>query len=208
MMSTGKPPRPGQMEAWLAAARQGSNEALGHVLEVCRPYLLQVANDHLAADLQAKLGASDLVQETFLEAQRDFGGFHGRTEEEMLAWLRCILLHNLMNLTRHFRQTGKRRVQREVALTDPPREEVDKPLVDPEESPSSQARARERDAALERALAQLPEAQREIIRLRSYERLSFEEAGRRLGRSTGAARKLWGRAVEHLQRILEPPDDA
>jgi RNA polymerase sigma-70 factor (ECF subfamily) len=207
MTSNNVPSGPGQIEAWLAAARQGSSEALGHLLEACRPYLLQVANDNLAADLQAKQGASDLVQETFLEAQRDFGRFSGLTEGEMLAWLRCILLNNLANLTRHYRNTGKRQVQREVDLAHLPLEEMAGPLEDQGVSPSSQERARERDEALERALAQLSEDQREAIRLRNYERLSFEEVGQRLGRSGGAARKLWSRAVEHLQRILEPPNE-
>jgi DNA-directed RNA polymerase specialized sigma24 family protein len=55
-------------------------------------------------------------------------------------------------------------------------------------------------------LAQLPEPQQQIVRLRSYEDLSFEEAGRCMGRSAEAARKLWGRAIEQLQQLLEPPD--
>jgi RNA polymerase sigma-70 factor (ECF subfamily) len=48
-------------------ARKGSREALGRLLETCRPYLLLVANNELDRDLQAKAGASDLVQETFIE---------------------------------------------------------------------------------------------------------------------------------------------
>jgi WD40 repeat protein len=62
---------------FLPAARAGSSEALGQALEICRGYLLRVANQGLNADLRAKGGASDLVQETFLEAQRDFGCFQG-----------------------------------------------------------------------------------------------------------------------------------
>jgi RNA polymerase sigma-70 factor, ECF subfamily len=60
---------------YLPAARAGSREALGQALEICRGYLLRVANQGLDAELRAKGGASDLVQETFLEAQRDFGRF-------------------------------------------------------------------------------------------------------------------------------------
>ena len=58
----------GNMNEWLEAARQGSPDALGQVLEYCRPYLLAVANEQLETDLQAKAGASDLVQDTFVEA--------------------------------------------------------------------------------------------------------------------------------------------
>ena len=56
-------------------ARQGSLDALGRLLESCRNYLLLLANQQLREDLQAKAGGSDLVQDTFLEAQRDFRAF-------------------------------------------------------------------------------------------------------------------------------------
>ena len=52
----------------LAEARTGSRQALGQILESCRNYLLLIAGKELTSDLQAKGGASDLVQETFLEA--------------------------------------------------------------------------------------------------------------------------------------------
>jgi RNA polymerase sigma factor (sigma-70 family) len=81
-------------------------------------------------------------------------------------------------------------------------------LVDEGSSPSAQARARERDAALERALEQLPESYRQVIEWWSIERYSFEEIGQRLKCSAGAARKLWTRAVEKLQRMLGPADES
>src|SRR5262249_54728266 len=98
---------------WLARARAGDRDALGRVLEVCRRYLLLIADRQLDADLRAKGGASDLVQETFLEAQRDFAQFAGNSEEELRAWLRRMLLNNLGNFTRRYRATGKRAVGRE-----------------------------------------------------------------------------------------------
>src|SRR5438105_1940581 len=100
----------------LDAARSGSREALGQLLESCRGYLLMVAKGELDRDLQAKEGASDLVQETFLEAQRDFVQFQGASEAELLAWLRRLLLNNVANFTRRYRTTGKRSVEREVVL--------------------------------------------------------------------------------------------
>jgi RNA polymerase sigma factor (sigma-70 family) len=93
-------------------------------------------------------------------------------------------------------------------LPGPSAEGHDPGLAAPDSSPSAQARAYERDEALARALAQLPEPQRQIIQLHHYEDLSFEEAGRRMGRSPDAARKLWGRAIEHLQQLLESPDES
>src|SRR5215472_17901427 len=101
---------------WLADARGGSREALGEALQACRDYLLLVANKELDPGLQAKGGASDLVQQTFLEAQRDFDQFHGNSEAELLAWLRHLLMNNLADFSRSFRQTAKRGIEREMSL--------------------------------------------------------------------------------------------
>src|SRR5947199_7306687 len=101
---------------WLPAARSGSVRALGDALEACRVYLQAVAERELDPDLRAKGGASDLVQETFLEAHKDFAQFKGDTEEALLGWLRRMLLNNLANFRRHYRGTGKRRAAREIDL--------------------------------------------------------------------------------------------
>src|SRR6516164_9988866 len=101
---------------WLVQAQAGSHEALGQALEACRGYLLLVADRELGSDLKAKGGASDLVQETFIEAQKDFARFQGKSDAELLAWLRCLLQHRLANFARRFRKTQKRGLAREVAL--------------------------------------------------------------------------------------------
>jgi RNA polymerase sigma-70 factor, ECF subfamily len=194
------------VERWIGAAHDGSRSALGRLLEACRAYLLLVANEQLSPELLTKAGASDLVQESFLEAQRDFRGFRGKSEAELRAWLRRILLNNIANLSRHFRDTDKRQLGREIARDDTEIEEVFGALHDQGESPSSEAAARERDAALGRSMAKLPEVHRQVIRWRNYERCTFEEIGGRLGRSAEAARKLWARAVEQLQQLLDSPD--
>jgi RNA polymerase sigma-70 factor (ECF subfamily) len=196
------------MEAWIEAARRGSGEALGRLLEECRRYLQWLANQQVPAAIQAKGGASDLVQETFLEAQRDFVHFQGQTEEELRAWLRRILLHNCANFKHQFLRTEKRQVQREVPLAGVTPEELRRAKGTPQPSPSAEARVRERDETLNRALDQLSEPYRQAICWRSYERCSFQEIGRRLGRSAEAARKLWIRAIHQLQHVLEAADES
>src|SRR6516162_7478128 len=101
---------------WLAEARTGSREALGQVLETFRGYLLLIANKEMGPELQAKGGGSDLVQDTFLEAQRDFANFHGDSPEELRAWLRRLLLNNVANFIRQYRERAKRDVRREVPI--------------------------------------------------------------------------------------------
>src|SRR5688500_12674425 len=101
---------------WLGPARAGSAEALGRLLEEFRGYLLTVARQQLDPGLGPKVSPSDVVQQTFLEAQRDFRHFHGDTDEELKAWLRRLLQHNLADMTRRYRGTGKRDAAREVRL--------------------------------------------------------------------------------------------
>ena len=73
------------VERWIREAGGGSSEALGRLLELCRPYLTLVADQHLSPNLRAKVNPSDLVQDTCLEAHRDFARFTGTTEDDLLA---------------------------------------------------------------------------------------------------------------------------
>ena len=155
----------------------------------------------LDPEIQAKEGASDLVQQTFLEAQRDFAHFEGTSERELLAWLRHLLLHNAGKLQRRYR-TRKRQAGREVALAADSASARHDPAADGT-SPSGHAAANEEAARLEEVLGRLPEPYRRVIQWRHCEQCSFQEIGARLGRTPGAARMLWVRAVERLREELQ-----
>src|SRR5262245_41299502 len=170
----------------LAQARDGSSSALGRLLMTNRDFLLLLAERKLDEGLRCKVSASDLVQETFLEAQRDLSHFEGGGPE-MRAWLCRILLNNLANVSRAFYGTEKRDVGREVGLPD---------QLPAPDGPSARAIADEDLEALEAALARLPDRYREVIRLRYREQRSFAEIGAALGCSAEAARKVWARAVD------------
>jgi RNA polymerase sigma-70 factor, ECF subfamily len=192
-----------ETEDRLAAARGGSREALGEALEACRAYLLKIAEEDLDPALRPKGGASDLVQQTFLEAQRDFGRFAGGSEQELLAWLRQLLRNNLANFARDYRQTGKRRIDREVALGSPDSSaEPARQIAADATSPSGHAAAGERAEAVRRAMGRLPEDYRRVLTLRYEEGRSFEEIAALMGRTPNAVRKLWARAVEVLEGEL------
>jgi RNA polymerase sigma-70 factor (ECF subfamily) len=197
---------PGEVERWLAAARAGSREALGEALEAYRAYLLLIAQRELGPELRAKGGASDLVQETFIDAQRLLGTFQGTTDGPWAAWLRELLLNNLADFVRRYRATGMRRVSREMGqpASDSAAERVGEAAADVP-SPSVMAMAAEQTAALERALDRLPADYRDLLQLRYQGDLSFEEIGRRLDRSANAARKLWLRALRKLEQEMESP---
>jgi RNA polymerase sigma-70 factor (ECF subfamily) len=187
--------------ALLAAARAGSREARGQVMEAFRPYLLLVAHQELSSRVQCKEGPSDLVQKTFEEADHDFGRFHGTTAEELLAWLRRLLLHNIADCSRRW-DAGKRGLDREVPLDAGSSRRRVPELCANTPSPSDQVIANEETERLAAALKQLPDNYRQILLLRHQEQLSFKEIGQRLARTPNAARMLWLRAVERLKEEL------
>lgn len=175
--------------------KSGKND-LGGVLNEERPYLMAIAKQELGDDLRAKGGASDLVQEAFLEAARDAGQFTGKSRFEFRGWLRQILLHNILNFRRRYRSTTKRNAEREVS-SDLSEMVASNPARDP--TPSRVAMREELVAAVRGAIMALPSDYRAVIELRSLQRLPFEDVALRMDRSADAVRKLWCRAIEKLQ---------
>jgi RNA polymerase sigma-70 factor (ECF subfamily) len=188
-----------------AEGLDGGREESGRLLEGNRQYLLMIANDVIGPELQAKVGASDLVQDTFLEAQRHLDLFRGKTDAEMRAWLRRILECRLSNIRRTYLVTEKRAAGREVTLNScqPESGAGIETLKSRAPSPSKHAVRNEWNAALEEALIRLPDHYRQVVAWRHMEQLSWDEIGRRSGCSTDAARKVWSRAIQQLRRELE-----
>ncbi len=193
-----------ELEAWIEAAHGGDTQALGRALSSCRDYLMLIASDRLRPELRAKGSASDLVQETFLRAQRRIGGFRGRTSSEWRNWLRKILLRNLSKHRRRFGTTAKRRVERETAMPEPSRLQG----VATYDTASGTLARREREAALVEAVDRLPEQYRQVVVWHHREQLSFVEIGRRCEISAEAGRKLWKRALARLRKELGPAYDS
>ena len=185
---------------WLPAARAGEPAALGQVLEACRRYLLWIARKEMDPGLQPKAGASDLVQDTLLEAQRDIGSFKGESEAEFLAWLRRLLLNNLANFARHYRDTAKRRLDAEVPLEGG---DAGSELRGATRSPSTILMAKEQMELVRQAMNGLPDDYRRVLTLWYLEERSFEEIGQLMDRSTNATRMLCMRAIERLQGELQ-----
>lgn len=192
-----------QVEALIRDARNGSQIALGQLVSASQSYLRSVARRSLPGSLQAKLSPSDLVQDTALEAHRDFSSFQGEQFEELLAWMRQILVHNLSNYKRHFEQTAKRSISREICGDQAAHaiENLDNNI----QTPSSQLASLEQQHTVQDVLSRLPEEMKAAIELRNKEGLSFTEIGVRMKCSSAAARRMWARAIERMQLLL--PND-
>jgi RNA polymerase sigma-70 factor (ECF subfamily) len=190
----------------LRQARTGDGEALGRLLERYRAYLLVLARVQIGRRLQGKVDASDVVQDAFLGASRDFAQFRGMTEKEFLGWLRQVLASLLANLVRRYQGTQRRdvRLERQLAVElEQSSHALDRGLVAEQSTPSQQAVRREQSVLLADALRRLPEEWRELLILRHLEGLTFPEVARRLGRSVDSVKKQWPRALAGLRRSLE-----
>jgi RNA polymerase sigma-70 factor, ECF subfamily len=193
------------LKGMIDRAREGEASARGKLLEGYRNYLTLLARLTLRKRLQAKLSESDVVQEAFLEAHRDFPQFRGNTEKELTSWLRKILAHNLANMVRHYCGTRGRDIKLERELQfelEQSSQAVDRALVAVQGSPSHQASERDQMVLVADALKQLPTDYREVLILRHLEGLSFPEVAKRMDRTLSSVDKLWVRALTKLRRAL------
>jgi RNA polymerase sigma-70 factor, ECF subfamily len=199
----------GREEPWperlIAEARRGDESARGRLLELYRNYLRLAARSLIGGALRIKLDPSDLVQETFLKAHRDFGQFAGMTERELVAWLRRILARSLANQVKHHRRQARDQKRQESLdfLLEQSDLTLQFALAARAPSPSEAASRREQAVLLADAVDRLPDDYREAFVLRTLEHVPFEEIAARMGRSTGAVRMLWARAVKKLNEMLE-----
>jgi RNA polymerase sigma-70 factor (ECF subfamily) len=177
-------------------------------MERYRAYLHLLARLRLDRRLQGKLDASDVVQQTLLQAHQALDGFRGHTEAEQAAWLRQILARNLAHAVRDLRR-DKRDVARECSLEaalDESSARLEAWLAAEQSSPSEKACHNEQLLRLAEALTELPEDQREAVVLHYFQGCSLAEIGEQLGRSTGSVSGLVFRGLKLLRGLLHEPE--
>jgi len=177
-------------------------------LEPNRDYLRLLARLQLDPRLRARVDASDVVQQTFLQAHQALAGFRGSTDAELAAWLRQILARNLAHVARDHgrdrRDVGRER-SLEAAL-DASSARLEAWLASEQSSPSQQAQRNEQLLRLAHVLAGLPEAQREALVLHYWQGWTTTEIGRRLDRSPAAVAGLLKRGLKELRAHLLDPE--
>jgi RNA polymerase sigma-70 factor, ECF subfamily len=189
----------------LARGRAGDLTAQGELLALCRNFLRILARTQIDHKLRVRCDDSDLVQETLVEALRDFPKFAGTTEQELLAWLRRILVRNLADQVKRNKAQARnwQRQQSLEEMLDGSCLAVHVALAQGISSPSAQASHNEECLRLADALANLSADYRNVIVMRHLQNLKFEQIADRMGRSSGATRMLWTRALEKLHDQLK-----
>ena len=174
-------------------------------LERFRGYLYVLAGRHADRRLQGKVDASDVVQQTLLQALAARSQFRGGSDAELAAWLRKILARQLANAARDFGRQ-KRDAARERSLEaalDESASRLELVLAVGDSSPSQNAQRNEQFLQLAEALSQLPEAQREAIVLHHLEQQSLEQIGRQTDRTAAAVAGLIKRGLRTLREQLQ-----
>lgn len=189
----------------LASARAGNAEQLGKLLQTYRNYLSVLAESQLDRRVQRRLDPSDLVQETMLAAHRDFASFRGRSEPELLGWLRQILINCLRAAIDTHVKAKKRDLRREVSieqLGQSPEQSAANfanLLVDRGPSPSTPAQQREHAVQLADQISKLRPDYRDVIIYRNLQGLTFNEIAELMARKPSTVRMLWLRAIDKLR---------
>jgi RNA polymerase sigma-70 factor, ECF subfamily len=185
--------------------------------EWCRSYrdrLRLAVAMRLDRRVAARVDASDIIQEAFVEAAERFGQYEQDREDPAKAgltpylWLRFIALQRLLIVHRRHLKAQNRAAGREVALAGPGTSVTAAGLaelmVGTLTSPSRSAAKAESLDRLHAALQQLEEADREVLALRHFEHLSNEEAAGVLGIQPPAASQRYYRALKRLKERVLP----
>jgi RNA polymerase sigma-70 factor (ECF subfamily) len=190
-------------ERLLEEALGGDQAALGRLLEAQRRALHRLAERQLEGRIAARVDASDVIQQTFLEAHRSFPQFDGQDARDLAAWLKGILDHKVATAIRDHTLLQKRNLSRERSLDD---SQGGAPLKQGlhagHSSPSQKAIRGEEEERLFGALASLPADQREAVRLRHLEGWALADIALRFGRTPAATAGLIKRGMQALRRHM------
>ncbi|TWT95108.1 sigma-70 family RNA polymerase sigma factor [Neorhodopirellula pilleata] len=165
------------------------------------PYLRMLARTHMRTAYQAKLGASDIVQQAMMQAIGAIDQFRGGTEAELRGWLRQILVRQICHLDRDMHR-DKRDVRREQSMEQKLTQSsmrLEGLLAADQATPSQVAVVGENLSTLVEAVERLPDAQRVAIELHYLEGMKLAEVAEALGKTTGAVAGLLHRGMKQLR---------
>ena len=167
-------------------------------------YLRMLARTKMRQAYQAKMGASDVVQQAMLQAVQAFEQFRGQTEEEFMAWLRQILARHLCHVDRDLHR-DKRDIRREQSMEQQlaaSSMRIRNLLAGDGPTPSQNVMLGEHVMRLAEAIDRLPESQGEAIRLHYIEGLKLSEVAEKLDKTAGSIAGLMHRGMKTLREQL------
>lgn len=180
--------------------------AVAELVELYRPQLRAFIENQLGQQLRRKVEPDDVFQEAFAEALRSLPSAElaGR---EPFRWLCMIAEHRIVDLHRHFFAAQKRDAGRERELgghgTESEPAGLINLLVASMTTPSAAFSRNVREERLHDALNQLPDDQREVLKLRYVDSLPTKVIAEQLNKSDVSIRVMLTRSLKKLQTLLE-----
>lgn len=186
----------------------GDESTLAEVFEHFYPRLKRMVQLRMDHRLMARIDPSDVIQDAWLHAAPRIQQYLDERPMPIFVWIRFLVSERLLALHRHHLGTAKRDAAREISLFRKTIPEASSALLAAQlvgnlSTPSQLVAKAERISSIQSALDELAPADREIIALRTFERLSRTETADVLGIQPGAASKRYIRAMERLKQILE-----
>jgi RNA polymerase sigma-70 factor (ECF subfamily) len=202
-------PNSPETQQLLDQARQGQAGAVDRLLTVHREPLRRMIALRLDPALAQRVDASDVVQDTLLEASRRLKDYLQDPAMPFHLWLRHIALDHIIDTHRRHRLAQRRSLDREqslvpAGLTDQSSLDLAAQFIDQELTPATAALRQEMERRLHAALAELEEDDRDIILMRHFEQLSNQDVAAALGLTEAAASMRYLRAVRKLRASLVP----
>jgi RNA polymerase sigma-70 factor (ECF subfamily) len=191
----------------LEQARAGDKEALNRLFAQHRARLRRMVDLRLDRRLQARIDASDVIQEAYVEVVTRLNEYVKQPSYPLFLWLRLIVGERLLKLHRHHLGTQMRDARLEVsiyrgALPEASSAALAAQLLGKHTSPTQAAVRAERMIRLQEALNTLDAIDREVLSLRHFEELSLVETALSLGIEESAAAKRYIRALKRLEASL------
>ena len=180
----------------------------GASLDGFRSYLRLLANMQIDRRIRSKVDASDIVQQTLMQAHQAREQFRGDNDAQRAAWLRQILARNLIHATRDMTRE-KRDVRREKSIQaslDQSSMRLEGLLAADESSPSMKMNRNEQVLLIAKAVEELPEPQREALLMHYLEQKSLPEIAEAMDRTRGSVAGLVRRALESLRGTFGTPE--
>jgi len=195
-----------ETEELLQRIRSGEQEVVDALMERHRSYLLRLVESRLDPRLQSRVDASDVVQETQIEALRRLERYLQEPPMPFRLWLRQLAYDRMLMLRRRHVAAERRAVSREAPLPERSSLLLAQRRCAAGPSPSQHVMRRELVERVQRAVACLADGEREILIMRKLEGLSNQEVALVLKIDPATASRRFGRAVIRLQEILRQAD--
>ena len=195
----------------LGQVKDGDQEAVNRLLGRHRDTLRRMVELRLDRAIAGRIDASDIVQETLLEASQRLAEYVEQPSMPFHLWLRLLAKDHLIDAHRKHRGAQRRSVDRERSLTDPAlRDQSSVDLAAQLKAqgltPAAAVMRKELEARFRAALNKLKEDDRELVIMRHFDGLTNQEAAKELGLSGPAAGMRYLRAMRRLgAELLKPP---